>query len=266
MAQSNTEEKSLKVSDIRMLRPFVVLEKKSNMSVVIQQTETFSVENCKISFFTPNNVSLFVSISHRELKEAERIYKSLIHKAFGKKNKMKIKGRNLTRLYNYFEHIQSSIIAIYTAIESLANIAIPHSYKLERKNNKGVTELWDKESIERWYKTSEKISDIVPGVLEIDSPKKLPLWQKFKELEDIRNEIIHQKTAIKSKTDVDSRFLARLLQPTIFSTIKSGFDLISYFCSMDKSHAYFPLGFGVAHVKPEEVDDFGDTFEKIEDD
>jgi hypothetical protein len=267
MTEKKPEEKVLPVKDIRMLRPNVFLEKKSKLSVVVQQSEIFTIAGCKISFFTPNNVSLFVSISHRELKQARKIYQSLITKPIEKNKKTyEINGRNLTRLYNYLEHIQSSVIAIYTAIESLANVAIPRDYRLERKNNKGVTEVWDKEAIERWYKTSEKVSEILPSILSIESPKKLPLWSTFKELEDIRNDIIHQKTVDKKKHDVDSTFLRRLLQPTIFRAVESGFALISYFCRMDKSHAFFPLGFGVAHVKPEEIDDFNETFTKIEDD
>lgn len=266
-SERTVPEKVLKVGDIRMLRPIVFHDKKSQRAVVIQPAEFFKVESCKLTFSTPNNVSIFVSISHRERMAARKIYDSLIAKPLSEKRRnLEIRGRNLKRLYNYLEHIQSSIIAIYTALESFANVAIPNAYKLEKKNQKGVTEIWTKEAIERWYKTSDKLADILPEVLKIDSPKKLKVWATFRELEDIRNDIIHQKTMLRKPQDVDSSFLGRLLQPTIFSIIGAGFSLIGYFCSKDTAHAFFPLGFGPALVKAEEVDDLETSLEVIEDD
>jgi len=110
------------------------------------------------------------------------------------------------------------------------------------------------------------LAEILPEVLKVESPKKLKAWSKFRELEDIRNDIIHQKTSLKNPNDVDSRFLRRLLLPSIFQTIDAGFSLISFFCSKENSHAYFPLGFGPALVKPMEVDDVSTTLTVIEDD
>ena len=255
-------EKALKVADVRMLRPVVFHEKKSKRSIVVQPSEEFSVGQSKVGFFTPNNVSLFVSIADRELKLAIKIYDSLIKKN-AKKKLITVNGRNLTRLYNYLEHIQSSIISIYTAIESLANVAIPVDFKLEKKNNKGVTEIWEKDSIERWYKTSDKVADLVPKILKVKSPKTLAFWQSFKELEDIRNDIIHQKTESRSNNEVDSSFIGRLLQPGIFNTVGAGFALIRYFCISDTSHGFFPLGFGEAKIQPIVVDNFEDALEPI---
>ena len=56
-------------------------------------------------------------------------------------------------------------MSIYTAIEALSNLLIPREYKIERKNNKGVLEIWNKDSIERWMKTSEKIGGIIPSII-----------------------------------------------------------------------------------------------------
>lgn len=261
-----SEENVVNVKDIRMMRPIVFHDKKTSRSIVVQPSEFFKVEGCSLSFFTPNNVSLFVNISHKEILAARKIYESLIAKKLSAKKKIDIKGRNLTRLYNYLEHIQSGIIAIYTALESLANVAIPPDYRVEKKNPKGVTEVWDKVAIERWYKTSDKLAEVLPAVLGVDSPKKLKVWSTFRELEDIRNEIIHQKTVPKSPQDVDSSFIRRLLHPKIFTTVRAGFAIISYFCSKDTAHAFFPLGFGPALVKAEEVDDLTTVLELIDDD
>jgi len=149
-ADEAVPERVLKIVDIRMLRPVVFHDKKTDRAIVVQPSEFFKVDACKLSFSTPNNVSLFVSIAHRERQAAKKIYDSLIGKALTEKRKsLEIKGRNLKRLYNYLEHIQSGIIAIYTALESLANVAIPNDFKLEKKNQKGVTEIWTKDAVER---------------------------------------------------------------------------------------------------------------------
>ncbi|MUK48263.1 hypothetical protein [Aliivibrio fischeri] len=145
----------------------------------------------------------------------------------------------------------------------MANVAIPNEYKYETKNGKGITEVWDKESIERWFKTSDKYTKLIPLILDVDSPVTQPFWSKFKELEVIRNEIIHQKTSRKKATDVDSDYLKSLLQKKIFDNIEAAYELISYICNADISHSYFPLGFGPAQIHVEELEKFSDQFEVV---
>lgn len=249
--------KSYTIPDIRMTRPVMIHNKTLKKTITIQRIETFSIGDCKISFPTPNNVSLFASIAKKEKQQAKNIFSSLITKDIKNKKELKISDKDTPRLFNYFEHIQSSVIAIYTALEAFANIAIPAEFTHTFKNSKGITETWDKKAIERWYKTSDKLCELLPKILESDSPKTMPNWSRFKELENIRNDIIHQKTVPNDQDKkIDSTFLKKLLTSEIFNIIDSGFELISFFCQKDTSHAFFPIGFSETLLKPLEVDDF----------
>ncbi|MBV2132551.1 hypothetical protein KRX52_06995 [Pseudomonas sp. MAP12] len=249
------------ISDMRLARPIIYIDKSTNKAITLQRSEVFTINDCEIIFPAPNNVSLFASIAKKERQQAKNIHSSLIAKNIKTKKAFDVKDKDITRLFNYFEHIQSSIIAIYTAIEAFANIAIPADFTHTFKNNKGITETWNKAAIERWYKTSDKISELLPKILGSESPKTMANWSKFKDLENIRNEIIHQKTKQSSgEKNIDSSFLGTLLSNEIFNTIDSGFELISFFCQKDTYHSFFPMGFSDAHLKPIEVDSFTDSF------
>ena len=259
------------IPDGRMARPVVFRIKSIKKDVTLERSELFDLNGVEITFPTPNNVALFASIANKEKQQAKNIYSSLITKNIKIKKDITIKNEDIKRLYNYLEHIQTSIIAIYTAVESFANIAIPQDYIYTFKNNKGITESYDKTAIERWLKTSEKITELLPKILNSSSPKQLPTWSLFKELETIRNDIIHQKTEITQKKnttggleinrDINSKFIGKLLKPNIFEIIESGFDLIKFFCEKDIFHSFFPLGFSSAQMKPIEIQNFGDQFQ-----
>lgn len=250
--------------DVRMMRPLVVLDKKTSLTYTLQQGESFELNGKKIFFSKPNNIALFISIAHKDKASAKDIFDNFVAKKLKEKAPVEFKGDENARLYDYFEKIQTAIISIYTAVEALSNVAIPKEFELIKTNNKKVKEIWDKESIERWLTTSEKIGDIVPEILKIDSPKKLKIWSFFKKLEEVRNDIIHQKTT-DDPTKVDTLFLRKLLAKDIFTILDSGFALIQYFCSKDKSHFFFPFGFGQIEIKPLELDDFSEYFALVED-
>lgn len=242
-----------KKEDYRILRPIAIRDKKMNKTFVLQQTEHLVIDDKHFHFYQPNNISIFVSIAYKELGRAHKIYIKSLKPSIQKSDKIEYKGAKLTQLYNYFEHIQSAVISIYTAIEAMANVAIPRDYTMEAVNNRKIKEIWSKENIERWKSTSEKIGDIVPNILKTQSPKKLKIWSKFKQLEQIRNDIIHQKSE-EDPTKLDSKFLVSFLKNDIFDIIQSGFEIIRYFCIKNESHAFFPLGFSKVNIIPIELD------------
>lgn len=260
---NNSSQKGKKISDIRVMRPVMVREKSSNTVITLQQIETVSINGCDFSFHAPNNVSIFVSIAKRELNISRRIYQETVVEKTTKKKDFSLEEKDLSKLYTYFEHVQTCVVCVYTAIEALANVAIPNGYEYKSKSPKGVVELWDKEAIERWFKTSDKYTKLLPDILKIESPASKGFWSNFKKLEDIRNEIIHQKTSVSKSTDVDSKYLHVLLDEKIFQLIDSAFELISYICNSDQGHVFFPLGFGPAQIKIEEVSDFSESFELV---
>lgn len=250
--------------DKRIMRPIAVSDKKTGKSYTLQQSETFNVNSKKIYFTKPNNITLFVSISLKQLNEAKDIYKDFILEKLKDKAPIEFKEEENSKLYDYFELIQMSIISIYTAIEGLANVAIPTDFVLEKINSKKVKELWSKENIERWISTSEKLGDIIPKILNIESPKKGVGWSKFKKLEEIRNDIVHQKTT-EDPTKTDTLFLRKLLNKDVFKIVESGFAMIKFFCDHSPSNTLFPFGFSKVKIETVELDNMEEYFELVED-
>lgn len=127
---------------------------------------------------------------------------------------------------------------------------------------KKVKETWSKENIERWLTTSQKIAEILPIILNTKDIKTETFWPHFKELEKLRNDIIHQKT-IEDGTILNSEIYTQLLNPDVFRKIKSALALIKFFYDYDNAHPYFPLGLGLARFQIKEVVNIEDELGKL---
>jgi len=235
---ASSSDEAYKIADIRMCKGIGFQSKTSNRIVFIQELQSIICNGNKVSFPKPNNVSLCLSIAQKNALEAKRIYENFIRVKVDSSKSVEFSDNEIVKLYNYFEEVQNSLIFIYTAVEAFSNLSIPSDFKVERKNNKNITEIYDKKSIERWMTTSEKINEILPKIFHVQSPKTQCYWTDFKELESIRNDIIHQKTI------TDMNIFTKFLVESIFKIIGSGFDIIKYFCVNDVENPIFPYGFG----------------------
>lgn len=247
------KNKKIKVNDVRMCQPVGFRSKQEKKVMFVQLTETYEHNGRNVYFYRPNNVSLCLNISKKESENAQIIYKRLIEPKLSSNEgkSIEFKEEDTATLYDYFEHVHKSLIFIYTAVEAFANLAIPKTIEYEKLNNKGIKEIWSKENIERWMPTSEKL-------INTTSPKDTDYWSKFKKLEGMRNDLIHQKTIS------DMKVFIQFLDKEIFDLINSGFKLINFFCKESSDNPFFPMGFGKTDVIINDVDKFDDIFELVE--
>lgn len=254
-------DENFESTDLRNERMLRIHSKSDNRTYTLAKGSQANIGNQKVLFFPPNNISLTLSLMKKAYKKAFIMHKDLIRKKKEKTIKLEEDSRAL--LFDYFEEIVSSVIFAYISVEAMANAAIPEDYKLEKVNEKGIKEIWSKENIERWMPTSQKVTDILPSILNSGDIKTEKFWNNFKELEKLRNDLIHQKT-VQSGTKLDSDIFQKLLKQEVFLKIKSAVSVIKYFYDLDNSHPYFPLGLGIAKVIIKEVDDIGEYFGKLE--
>jgi len=99
----------VKVIDYRIIRPRVFLEKGGNTIASVQQLSSFSVGHCQIEFITPNPVTLFYNKGWKEYENAAKIYKEVIQPNLNPNKKYEVSFDNLHKIYDYLEHIQTSI-------------------------------------------------------------------------------------------------------------------------------------------------------------
>ena len=168
-------------------------------------------------------------------------------------------GEELKELFDYFEHIQTSIIFSYTAVEAFSNAAIPNNFVIEEVNNKGVKETWNKRNIERWYSTSEKLTKILPNTLAIESPVKSSFWKDFKKLEELRNDIIHLKTTNKNY-ELKNDFIQKFFQKNIFRLVEAGLKVIKFYGNNNKARFFIPIELGNKRIDIIQFDEFKKYF------
>lgn len=219
--------------DIRALKPFCVDSREHEnptyqMNVAFQEVDSVKLnKNNSISYFVPNNISLLLSNSKKALQCAEEMYKDTISQRYDESELTSEKlWENCTLISDYIELVQTAIVFGYTALEAFANISIPSDFVYHKDNNskQGIQESYNKEGIERWLSLTDKFKSLLP---DIQGCKQLPqrLFTKFKNLEKLRNSIIHQKSI--ESTD----FMYDYFKADVLECIKAPEEIISYFQS-----------------------------------
>ncbi|MCO6162664.1 hypothetical protein [Flavobacterium sp. NRK F7] len=250
--------------DIRDERSIKLSSKEKNKFYFLEKGKEAQHSNKRIIYFTPNNISLSLSLMKKSYKQSKKLLKNIFDKYPNELIQLETIDKPI--LYEYFESITTSVIFAYIAVESFANAAIPEDFNYEKINDKKIKEIWSKENIERWMPTSKKIKDLLPKILNTSNIVDEIFWKDFENLEQLRNNIVHQKT-IDNGTELESELYNKLLKKEIFKIISSSISVIKFFYNYDNAHPYFPLGLGIAKLKFEEINDieehFG-TFKKIE--
>lgn len=234
---SGIKTKKCKITDDRSNKPRIICDKKQkDFSMVIQEIDEikyndYSGKNRKIDYYSPNNIGILLTAAKRFKNFAKNIYILTFSQDeyFTKKVKEEL-HRNSKDIYDYIETIQIALVFSYTTIETFANTSIPDEYVYETKNNKGILEKYDKDSIERWIPLKEKISIILVNILKTPDIKKETFWNDFCKLEKIRNSIIHQKNI--SGQD----FYKNYFDKKIFNICEVAEKIITFFVKNNKSN------------------------------
>lgn len=73
-------------------------------------------------------------------------------------------------------------------------MSIPEEYQYTSEpNHKGVVEIYDKQAIERWLPLKTKLI-ILTDIYKTKCIKKSKIWDRFLTYENLRHDIIHQKS------------------------------------------------------------------------
>lgn len=140
-----------KVQDIRFNKPVIhrnFKDGKLTGSMIIKDIDEVKINKEKISYFTPNNIAILLSINTKSKNKANELFTN-----YFKDDKIIFKDAipaRSSKLIDYIEEIQTSIVFGYTALETFTNLSIPYDYIYENKNHKGIVENYNKEAIERW--------------------------------------------------------------------------------------------------------------------
>jgi hypothetical protein len=172
---------------------FFAIDKLGTGLAMISTTE--KVAGDIVSFALPSSASMFLSSALNFQKEVSKIN---IDDCFDKHPAPQgTWPEDHTKLFNFFELMIGQIIFSFTALETFSNIMIPEGYIFQRnridpKSNKE----YDKDKTERLISLDVKLDMILPEVLAVTSPStNTELWDKFLHLKQLRDRLIHLKSA-----------------------------------------------------------------------
>jgi hypothetical protein len=236
--------------DERVAKPDILInEDKFNEHFVFDQQWVLTLDEFEVIMARPNDVALYLSLMDKNLIMA----KAFLEQAIKRRNKNPFYDTMLdedsTKLfYDYFEQVISAATYSYTAIETLANICIVETYE-HTKREKGMTTIYDKEGIERFFKLREKFKVIIRTILSTPDPTTERWWQYFIQLEGIRDKIIHTKQS--SSQERYSLFLS----PKIFPIIEISKTIVKWYghyINTNLRHILedYPFGYGFDNTIP----------------
>lgn len=244
-----------KFPDNRCTQPFIFHNKKDDQLVYLVKTIDLKIEEKNVCFSLPNEIGISLNIYLEACKKAQKLKEEL--KAIIKEQK-DFYDHKIKLLYDYIEQVQIALIFSYRALESFCNSIIPYDFVYKKKNSKGIEESYGVLEIERWIPTSEKLVNIVPKILNCEAPKQKEFWSFFKDLEKLRNEVIH------SKKSNSVEITKNLLSNDIIKILNSSLDVLNYYLEQDISNEAFPLGFVQQGFKLHFIDDPDEVFQWLD--
>lgn len=251
-SKSETGFGSYKIPDIRCSKPLIYNVKKNDQLVFLQRMLDLKIDNKEINLSLPNEIGLSLNIFTKARDEAENLLEKL--KKDMEKNK-DFYSENVSLFYDYIEQIQIASVFSYKAVEAFCNATIPNDFVYKKTNSKGIQEVYEISQIEKWIPTSEKLTEIIPNILNCESPKQIKYWSMFKELETLRNEIIHSK----KKNSIENT--KKMLSNNVLDILNSSIYILNHFIQNDISNEVFPLGFLDKKWRIYEIDDPKKIFE-----
>lgn len=186
-----------------------------------------------LTFGLPNSTAMFIDISYVLWVESEAASKQ--------ENFVKSKSKydkpntfypvSNEYLFDLLQKRMGSIVFAYTALESFANENIPDDYIYIRdRDDAKCTEKYSKDQIEKFLSLDIKLGNILPPIMNVNSPKGKDLWNKFKLIKDLRDRIIHLKTKDRKSATSEERTIWNDLiskeYPNFAITAK---DIINYY-------------------------------------
>jgi len=230
------------IADIRLNKPVChqqIEDGKITGSMLLQDLETAPIEEGKeITYFCPNNIAVLLSVSSKSLAKAKQLYEEYFNSSMIEFRLEKIEGdkkaflnRVSTTVCDYIEHVQTSVVFAYTALETFANLSIPYGYTYQTENkSKGIVEIYDKEAIERRLSLKVKLQYILRKIYDSEKLERQKWWGHFSNLERYRNDIIHQKTINTTS------FYKEYFKKTIFQACETPLPIIKFFYEAHAEH------------------------------
>lgn len=232
--------------DGRSAKPLMMVNE-SNLTREMTLATNWSIKGNgrRYTMNRPNDIAIYQSIANKAIERAETRFKEINTKYI---TDLILNESVVSEFFDYFEEVIHGVIMSYTTIECMANSCIPYFHK-HIVIEKGVTKIYDKESIEINFTLRDKLKDVIPPIIKSSSPVNEKWWDIFIQLETLRNEVIHTKSS-----KAETRY-SMLIDKRIFKIAKIHNIIVSYYAKLlSEAKSYvmndFPIGVGCDEVMP----------------
>lgn len=151
-----------------------------------------------LTFALPNITGMFLDFSYTLWEESELALNSdekfqLSTSKHVPSNYMNAESEDY--IFDALQKRMGSIVFAFSALESFANENIPSEYIYKKLRDDGrCVEEYQKDQIERYLNLDVKLGNILPPIMNVNSPKGKELWGKYKIIQNLRDRIIHSKS------------------------------------------------------------------------
>ncbi len=200
-------------------------------SPVYQSCQIQTEDGVNIGFTLPSATAMALNIAVHASKEAEAYNKNItfneIITPHGKG--YSVSNESNAILYDFFEACMKTIVFSFQAIEIYCNHSIIREMKstMDFKRRRKRITLAPKD-IERQLSTEEKLSQVLPKLKSISTPKGKTVWKAFKRLKTARDSIVHLKTRDQQAVDKESLYF-QFLNCKISEFPETSINMIKYF-------------------------------------
>ncbi len=143
-----------------------------------------------VAFGLPSAPALFLNLAHKAFLS----YQGLNVYSLFDNHPSGLWPDNHGRLFNYFEAFSAHVIFTFMALESFANEMLPDGVEYDVVLDDVRGEMrYTGEDVELKMSLEQKLTLVLPEVLQVSSPKGLHTWRDFKTLQKTRHRLVHLK-------------------------------------------------------------------------
>lgn len=209
--------------------------KKMKAGSVVEMAGFVQLDKEVISFPVPNPVALYISLARKAGTKGKAAIKLLKHLEPSSGQFKRLKNEDEEIFFDGIEQLVACVIFSYSALEAFANISLPNEFSYQRpRGDKKCTEVFSRDQVERYLSLSEKLDKLLPQVFDIVSPKGTSSWQKFVDLQRLRDRFVHLKfddwQSVSKLDNLSATIWTQLLATDVPHIYRTSIDLISYFC------------------------------------
>jgi len=200
-------------------------------TLVYQSCLVQTEKGVNIGFTLPSATAMALNIAIHAGREAEKLKRKIVFDkvATPKGTGFSVSNESNNALYDYFEACMKTTVFSFQALEIYCNYSIINEMKgtMDFKRSKKRVTLTPEE-IEKQLSTEEKLSQVMPKLKGISTPKGKAVWEPFRRLKTARDSIVHLKTKDQKAVDRESIYF-QFLNRKVSEFPVTAINMIKYF-------------------------------------